>query len=305
MLPGEVSLNVLDLFSGIGGFSLGLERAGMRTVGFCEIDPYCRAVLRKHWPDVPIFEDVRGLSRDAVTESVDLVSGGFPCQPWSVAGQRRGVEDERDLWPEMLRVVEVFRPAWVCGENVAGLGSMAFRRDPVVVESRTGGSHANGVDYESVLLRQEHMQLNRICSDLDALGYQVTIFEIPACGVDAPHLRRRLWIVANASERRRGGARSGQGQQQGRAETVGAGEAVANQPRFQEREGPDSKRARTNCGAIAERGFRWIPEPDVGRVANGIPRRVDRLRALGNAVVPQIVEEIGRAIMEAERFRNG
>src|SRR3990167_7230120 len=113
-------LRVLDLFSGIGGFSLGLERTGgFRTIAFCEIEPYCRAVLKKHWPDVPCFTDVRTLTACDVG-AVDLICGGYPCQPFSEAGKRLGAQDDRHLWPEYLRLIQELRPTWVIGENVAG-----------------------------------------------------------------------------------------------------------------------------------------------------------------------------------------
>ena len=121
-------LRVLDLFSGIGGFSLGLERTGgFETVAFCEIDPFCRQVLAKHWPDVPIHEDVRSLNGDAIGP-VDVVCGGYPCQPFSLAGKRAGQEDDRHLWPEMYRIMDELRPAWFIGENVAGHVSMGTSR---------------------------------------------------------------------------------------------------------------------------------------------------------------------------------
>ena len=118
-------MRVLDLFSGIGGFSLGLERAGMETIAFCEIDPYCRKVLAKHWPGVPIYEDVRELDATGLGR-IDLVCGGYPCQPFSQAGKRVGAEDDRHLWPAMLEVIKAARPAWVIGENVAGHISMGL-----------------------------------------------------------------------------------------------------------------------------------------------------------------------------------
>lgn len=321
-------MRVLDLFSGIGGFSLGLERAGMRTVAFCEIDPYCRAVLRKHWPDVPIFEDVCTLRGEDVGP-VDVVCGGFPCQPWSTAGKRGGEADDRDLWPEMRRVIETCGPRWVLGENVPGLD------DP------------------------RYMGLDRVLSDLEALGYAAGTAEIPACAVDAPHKRMRLWIVAHRERPRLEGytgheqgsnepgrinsdahgstgglcravahyPQHGRGSgRQGRSDSGGAREpeqplqALAHAAREQPHgagsagprrraESPDrrSPLADADGGPLgrpakprSECGF-WLPEPGVGRVAHGIPNRVDRLRALGNAVVPQVVEEIGRAIMQAER----
>lgn len=233
-------MRVLDLFSGLGGFSLGLERAGMQTVAFCEIDPFCRQVLKKHWPDVPQFEDIRTLKGEQVGP-VDLVCGGYPCQPFSTAGERRGAEDDRHLWPEMRRLVEELRPAWVLGENVAGHITLG---------------------------------LDQVLSDLDALGYATRAFVIPACAVDARHRRDRVWLVANASSlglEKQGG--------------VGKRERPAQEGNRQANHAVD--------------GCRWPAEPRVGRVAPRVPQRVDRLKALGNAVVPQIPELIGRAIMEA------
>jgi len=234
-------LNVLDLFSGIGGFSIGLEKAGMHTVAFCEIESYCRTVLRKHWPDVPIFDDIRTLTRTDVAEPIDLVCGGWPCQPWSVAGRQRGDQDDRDLWPEVRRIVEAFRPKWLLGKNVSG-----FVSNP--------------------------MGLDRCFSDLEVLGYAARPFVIPAVAVDAPHRRDRVWIVAHTSI----SGPQGPCQQQ------------------------DQRGAWPDSGGQFRGGSAWLPEPNVGRVANGIPNRVDRLKALGNAVVPQIPEIIGRAIMAAE-----
>ena len=158
-------LRVLDLFSGIGGFSLGLERTGgFETVAFCEIDPFCRKVLSKHWPDVPIFEDVRELTSEQ-TGPIDLICGGYPCQPFSHAGQRRGAEDDRHLWPEVKRLVASIRPRWCLFENVAGHISMG---------------------------------LDEVLSDLESEGYTAWTVVIPACAVDAPHRRDRVWIVANS-----------------------------------------------------------------------------------------------------------
>jgi DNA (cytosine-5)-methyltransferase 1 len=169
-------VKVLDLFSGIGGFSLGLERAGMTTIAFCELDPFCRAVLRKHWPTVPIHEDITKLEGAPYAGSIDVICGGFPCQPFSQAGQRRGASDDRHLWPHMFRCVGDILPAWVIGENVIGLESMG---------------------------------LDDCCADLESLGYDVQTFDIPACGVGANHRRHRLWIVAHAQgERLEGGLES-------------------------------------------------------------------------------------------------
>lgn len=157
----------LDLFSGIGGFALAARWVGWETVGFCEIEPYCRKVLAKHWPGVPIYSDIHGLYvyYGHSIEEVSIVTAGFPCQPYSVAGKQRGSRDDRALWPEVVRVLDRSKPAWFVGENVAGFAEM---------------------------------ELKQATLDLAQLGYGVRVFDIPACGVGAPHTRRRLWIVAHA-----------------------------------------------------------------------------------------------------------
>jgi len=273
----ESEIRVLDLFSGIGGFSLGLERAGpFRTVAFCEREPFPQAVLRKHWPEVPIYDDVRTIPTDELGR-IDLICGGFPCQPWSVAGQQRGAEDDRDLWPVMASLIEKLRPQWVIGENVRGFVN-------------------------------ELLGLQRSLSDLESLGYQAVPFVIPACAVDAPHRRDRVWIVAHAPQLQRDG--SGEHTEQGERQVSqsgkrgGAGDvAHADDTRLQGRqEAGDISRKRARQNKQLERcrdgkGPTWLPEPGVGRVAHGVSRRVDRLKALGNAVVPQVVEQIGRAIL--------
>ena len=230
-------LNVLDLFSGIGGFSLGLERTGgFRTVAFCEIEPYCQKVLAKHWPGVPIYEDIRKL--DGRDINADVITGGYPCQPFSVAGTKRGTDDPRHLWPEMLRLIESIRPRYVIAENVA--------------------NHVR-------------MGLDQVLTDLGALGYACWPFVIPAASVQAPHHRNRLWLVAD----------SGSPGSQGR--------------------GQKHKLRQTKKERQAARALEWPPEPGVARMAHGIPGGVDRhrVKALGNSLIPQIPELIGRAILES------
>jgi DNA (cytosine-5)-methyltransferase 1 len=285
-------LNVLDLFSGIGGFSLGLERAGMRTVAFCERDEYCRAVLRKHWPDVPCFDDIHTIDADGLGRlgRIDLVCGGFPCQPFSVAGEQKGKEDDRHLWPEMCRVIALARPAWVIGENVAGLIAMA---------------------------------LDDVLADLEGLGYTARTFVIPAAAVGAPHRRDRLWIVAtnthgkqhesgpHADERTPASELSTDaavllgrtlvgdepnGDVQRTEDVADATSARLQNAGNEQRAASDSRPGQSHFRDAYDGGH-WSAEPDVGRVAHGVPKRVDRLRCLGNAVVPQIPEIIGRAIM--------
>jgi DNA (cytosine-5)-methyltransferase 1 len=289
---------VLDLFSGIGGFSLGLERTGgFRTVAFCEIDPFCRRVLAKHWPEVPCYDDVRELTAAHLAAdgiAVDVICGGFPCQDISFAGKGAGLAGERSgLWSEIARLSGELRPRYVIVENVAALLSRG---------------------------------LDKVLGDLAALGYDAEWHCIPASAVGAPHQRDRIWIVAYADIRRLRGQGVRQ-KQSGRAETVGSSEDVAHadKPRLERwlceglREcasewttrpsGPSVQHAPHNAedGARARRGVpagEWRSEPDVGRVAHGVPKRVDRLRSLGNAVVPQIPEMIGRAIMASEAGQN-
>jgi len=159
-----------SLFAGIGGFDLGLERAGMACKWQVEIDDYCQKILTKHWPDVPKFRDIKKVGRNEL-ETVDVICGGFPCQPFSVAGKREGRNDNRYLWPEMLRIITELQPRWVIAENVPGLFSIS-----------------------------EGMVFEQVCIDLEYQNYEVWPFSIPACGVDAPHKRERAWILAANSE---------------------------------------------------------------------------------------------------------
>lgn len=278
-------LTRLSLFSGIGGLDLAAEWAGFHTVGQCEWADYPRAVLEKHWPGLPRWRDIRTLTGDdffAKTglRTVTVLSGGFPCQPFSTAGKRRGKDDDRYLWPEMLRVIQEIRPAWVVGENVAGIVSLA---------------------------------LDTVLSDLESIGYACQAFVIPACAVDAPHRRDRTAILAYANCSRQ------QGREQHGAPCNGephyaaceCGEAVS----YADNRRRDVRRNR-ELSAIEEIGtfwcnFRggtpehgggewWPAEPDVGRVAHGVPSRVDRLKCLGNAVVPKQFYPIFRAIADLE-----
>ena len=415
-------MKILDLFSGLGGFSLGLERTGKyKTVAFCEMDKYCKLVLQKHWKGVKIYNDVKEITKERLeadgVELPEIITGGFPCQPFSVAGKQKGTSDDRHLWPEMFRIIKELKPRWVIGENVKGLINLE-----------------NGMVFETV------------CANLEGEGYEVRAFNIPAAGVGAPHRRERIWIVAhrkesmvnaddvrleqhnetkketswwrtsttfkptsvmedsrrtlrqgtfigetnedeirkenaNQSERSSGsseinvanansdrsterGERSNATQEgnggrdierrseedvgQGRIRETGertendvantisrdvetgrerqrgvrkesqgqgtssdvtsSGETVANTESSHRN---DNETIRGNgetstqeifgdgsslCGESAW----WDFEPNVGRVAHGIPGRVHRLKALGNSIVPKIAEEIGKAIIEAE-----
>jgi len=300
-----MKLRVLDLFSGIGGFSLGLERTGgFETVAFCEFAEFPRKVLAKHWPDVPIFNDVRTLKGSDIDGPIDVVCGGYPCQPFSTAGQRRGEEDDRHLWPEFNRIVAELRPAWVIGENVTGHISMG---------------------------------LDNVLSDLEGQGYACRTFVIPSCAVNAPHRRERVWTVAHSEIKRsneRGVTKSIREEIQGKIRASGRHVAHSDDARLQRgqeagntkcigaRRNEQSKRCgdtprsarRTESamGGMADgisAGMdghcRWPDEPDIGRVASGVKDRAHRLKALGNAVVPQIPEMIGRAILAAEEGNRG
>ena len=231
-------LRHLDLFSGIGGFALGLESTGgFETVGFCDNEPFAQKVLKKHWPDVPCYEDVRDVGVATVGyRGVDIITGGFPCQPFSVAG-KQDPNDNRQLWPEMFRIIKEIRPTYVIGENVRNLISI---REGVVFE--------------------------QVCTDLEGEGYQVQTFVLPASAVNAPHQRYRCWILANSDN--------------------------ARWEKQWWQEAAQEEQQTSKCGSW------WSVEPSVGRVAHGIPYRVDRLKGLGNAVVPQIPAVLGRAILE-------
>ena len=299
------SLNVLGLFSGIGGFELGFERAGFNIAAMCEIEPYCRAVLKKHWPRVPVYEDVRELTAARLRADgihVDVITGGFPCQDISLAGKGAGLGGERSgLWFEYRRLIEEIAPRWVVIENVAALRSRG---------------------------------LEIVLGQLAALRYDAEWHCIPASAVGAPHRRDRVWIVAytvsselRQQPRRGSGAhRSGaplapvdgeeralaHAQQQGLEGRSRLAGYLADELAAVERGGAvffDTEReqprsgGRLECAKAGEgrrRVGQWFTEPDVGRVANGVPSRVDRLRSLGNAVVPQIPEIIARAIRSYE-----
>ena len=241
-------MKVLDLFSGIGGFSLGLHRAGMETVAFCEIEKYPQKVLNKNFPGIPIYDDIRQLTRERLAGdgigSIDLICGGFPCQPFSQAGHRKGEEDDRHLWPEYFRLIQEIRPRWVIGENVVGIKSLG---------------------------------LKSIVSDLEGGGYSVQCFDISADSIGLPTLERHVWIIASPNRIGQQGVVS---------------QTIPGIPSFSWKFQRSDKRDFS----------RWaIPSARVCRVGERVPSRVDRLKGLGNAVVPQIPEIIGRYIMEIDR----
>lgn len=355
----------LSLFSGIGGLDIAAEMAGFQTVGQCEWADYPTKVLEKHWPNVPRWRDIRTLTGESFYEktgirTVDVISGGFPCQPFSVAGKRKGREDDRYLWPEMLRVISELRPAWVVGENVAGIVNMA---------------------------------LDQVYTDLENEGYAVQAFIIPACAVDAPHRRDRCAIIGcRALEEKHNGrgwgthslensdcVRFGKpgvlSQQPKRTELERDGKNVAHTESIRlqrERPGgdqiggarPEKAQPKRRCDVLSDadngrwtlRGNRefsaaqetsgrwanygggaqehvtgerrsaqpglggvatrisdwmdrgmsvpgnWMPEPEgVPRITKKREHRSDRLKCLGNAVVPQQFYPVFQAIADIER----
>ncbi len=323
-----MKLRVLDLFSGIGGFSLGLERTGgFETAAFCEYEDFPRRVLAKHWPDVPCFPDVRELRGQDIDGPVDVICGGYPCQPFSTAGKRGGEKDDRHLWPEFMRLVAELRPAWVIGENVAGHISMG---------------------------------LDDVLSDLEDAGYACRSFIVPACAVGASHRRDRVWTLGYAPSARAGKnvgglrrlperrcegfeglgqtpladapnmQRNGSGNHtskgagqvsefgtggcadnvadtndtrlQGRSQTGHAGSQRARgnqQPeRCSDNQGP-ARSLKSRMGRMAD-GFSCRLDEPRERVKAGFKDRAARLKALGNAVHPDIPLMLGAAILEAE-----
>lgn len=192
----------IDLFSGIGGFALAARWMGWQTLCFVERDAFCRAVLRKNFgEDIKIYDDVREFTAKPFRDA-DIITGGFPCQPFSAAGRRQGARDDRYLWPEVVRIVEESNAPWGVFENVLGLTTMVFDVADSNVESLICDRQPDRDYFEKVLTRKEIMQLGVCCKDLEEIGYEVQPFIVPACSVGAPHRRYRIWIVAYSESKR-------------------------------------------------------------------------------------------------------
>ena len=334
-----MKLKHLDLFSGIGGFSLGLEATGgFETMAFCDIEEYPRQVLQKHWPHVKQYKDIKELNYERLKadgiNSIDIITGGYPCQPFSVAGRKKGEEDPRHLWPEYFRLVKELRPTWVIGENVSG--------------------HIK-------------LGLDTVIKDLESEDYSVRPFSISASSIGANHQRERIWIMAysernynfneeqrvngeekkisreyredNSTTRQSSRASAARTQsdshvedsrcsQWPRAEQRGENENETRKENANQFERSSSTSevdvANTNDERLqrqwqsrnqftprfnssresSEEGQRtvgqgwWESEPNMGRVAHGIPKRVDRLKSLGNSLIPQIPYYIGSVILK-------
>lgn len=257
-------LRVLSLFAGIGGFDLGLERTGgFKTVAFCEIEPFAVRVLNKNWAGVPVYDDVRTLTGERLAAdgiAVDVICGGFPCQDLSVAGRRAGIEAERSgLWTELARLVREIRPQYVLVENVGGL--------------LAGPSEYPG------------RWFGRVLGDLAEIGYDAEWDCIPAAAIGAPHLRDRVWLMAYP-------------QQEQRVRPVFDADHAAETARRNATEWLQNG-VRPEMGTpLRSIPGRWMDQPDPVGVADGVSDWPHRLAALGNAVVPQIPELIGRAILQ-------
>ena len=297
---------LLDLFSGIGGFSLGAEANGIPTVAFVEKDPFCQKVLRKHWSNTPIISDIRTVKgEDYETDGVTIVSGGFPCQPFSQAGKRKGKDDDRYLWDETLRVVAETKPEWFIGENVDGLVSI-----------------------------QDGMVLRQVQDDLEKEGFQVQCLVIPASSIGAWHQRKRVWIIGHnvsnsigeLSDGRSSTAKHSKTKQKWvvsdeaknwnkvRSETERCGKQTTTRGDVSDSkgEGLQGYRVQTNMekdeGQVSSisspQGQRtwWQTECSVRGVPHGISYELDkdranRIKALGNSIVPQIAYQLFKSIV--------
>jgi DNA (cytosine-5)-methyltransferase 1 len=231
-------LNHGSLFSGIGGFDLAAEWMGWKNVFQVEINVFCQKVLKKNFPDTKQYSDITKFNGTQYEHKIDILTGGFPCQPFSVAGKRKGRNDNRFLWPEMLRIVREIKPTYVIAENVHGI---------------------------------INMELRTVCSDLENEGYQVQPFSIPACAVNAPHQRQRVWIIAHSN-------------------------CFRQQRRFKRMYQPHDQRFITKYLSPITLQQRWqgnnLPPPGICRSTDGLPNRLDRIKSLGNAIVPPLAYSI-------------
>ena len=381
-----MKLKHLDLFSGIGGFSLGLEATGgFETMAFCDIEEYPRQVLQKHWPHVKQYEDIKELNYERLKadgiDSIDIITGGYPCQPFSVAGRKKGEEDPRHLWPEYFRLVKELKPTWVIGENVSGhiklgldtvikdLESEDYSVRPFSISaSSIGANHQREriwilaySERNGLLAAEKQRSFEKTISNQskgknDTLNVERTS-SVSETKSDVENSRRSQWPRAelrgenenetrqeNANQFERSSSTSGfdvantesEGLQRGEWNNQGEGREVLSSERQDGNEirsetgrsnrvstqenvsNPSSSRRETgiseeryreegnteefNNDSDRRRGWQrennWAVEPDVGRVAHGIPKRVDRLKSLGNSLVPQIPYYIGKTILE-------
>lgn len=297
-----------SLFSGVGGFDLAAEWMGWENLFHCEINEWCQKVLRFHFPKSIQYDDITRTDFTPWRGKVDVLTGGFPCQPFSTAGKRRGAEDDRYLWPEMLRAIREIRPAWVIGENVAGITSMVQPGSEVTVESQA--SLFDEADKETIL-EQEYV-IETVCRDLEREGYSVQPILIPACGVGAPHRRDRVWFIANRTNSRIENLQKWQNCICGfESPSYASSERLERYINC----GRQKNERRENLFWINSAGFGkksdwkdFPTQPPVCRRSDGLPFDVDYLaipftkwrqesiKAYGNAIVPQVAFEIFKAI---------
>ena len=277
-----MKLKLLDLFSGIGGFSLGLESTGFfETIAFVEKDKFCQKVLKKNFNNIPIEEDIRNVKGERY--AADVITGGFPCQPFSVAGKRKGTDDDRYLWDETIRVVRECKPRWFIGENVEGIINI-----------------------------QDGMVLRQVCNDLEKEGFEVQCLIIPASGIGAWHQRKRVWILAysnnNGSYRSKGNETiESSNEQKDRLSFRDDKDVPNTNTRFSDRENNEIQTGRNAFNSFYKQGRKewWKIEQQICRTPNGLSSeldkyRKDRIKVLGNSIVPQIARQLGLAIMKAE-----
>lgn len=257
-------MRVGSLFTGIGGFDLAATWAGMSISYQVENDPFCNQVLEKRFPNVPKYGDIRSITNGHLPK-VDILCGGFPCQPFSVAGHRRGAEDDRALWKEMLRIIKDTKPTWAIGENVPGIISM---------------------------------ELDNIVDDLENAGYETQTLVIPACAVGAQHIRSRVWILAHTNQ----DCKSGSTKHDKKAalssdtDSIGQpGQGTASSTSYSTQIGDWEA-----YGSLDDRAWRRYIEAGVCRGTDGIPHGMDRLRGLGNAIVPHVAYILFKYMQQIE-----
>lgn len=279
--PEQRLMNHLDLFSGIGGFALAAKWAGIETVAFCEIDAFCQKVLAKNFPNIAVHDDIKTFSH---TDKVDLLTAGFPCQPFSVAGKKKGKSDDRYLWPEVIRVIREVKPTWCILENVPGIIP----------------------------------HLDTILEDLEKEGYTWQAFLIPAVAVGAPHKRERLWIITHTNKHKRD--QRTKNQKASKEHSGLAGKAFSNTLRCSIIHPNDQSESQAYSGIGAIRSewdarhtdtrkhwsdsakFYWQEnQSPIPGVDDGLPNGLHRNKALGNAIVPQIPYLFMMMILEIER----
>lgn len=294
--------------TGIGACELAAMWMGWRNAFSCEIDPFCHQVLKYYYPHIKHYENIFGTDFSEWRGKIDILTAGFPCQPFSCAGSRKGAEDDRYLWPEVLRGVDEIRPNWFIGENVAGITSMVLPGDEIKVGSYTD---LEGESYLETEMRQQFI-VDRICNDLESIGYSVQPIIIPACAVGAPHRRDRIWFIANCSNARPEGMQQGEN-------GIYEFEVTANTDK-ELLEGRDAQRPQRlenqeftiksfNCSSC------WENFPSQSPVCcgdDGLPsqlsgitfskHRAESIKAYGNSMVPQLVYQIFKAIGEVENL---